>query len=226
MSKVMLVRPKRTQPAYKASSSVESTPSTTTPKKDPPLPPLLRGGYKGGPFGDKNLREKSPTEPSVESLLEQTTGLSVDQKKALLDRLALELQAEKTTKKDSNRDLDMWATGLLQAISKVVVGHSYGILLIKKTVGTTAHWTPVHNFMEQSRLATCSVTERQGVYNLLADLVVASAMKAATYAGAPLSLKVVANCTNNVASCFESAFPGYLASGLAKVVVKQMTATR
>ena len=159
----------------------------------------------------------------VDSLLDAARKLTKEQRKSLLAQLALDLQ---TSKKDSSRDLDMWSHGVYVALTKVLAGHNYGELLVRKTIQAPAYWSPVQEFMEASGFSQCSVTERQGIYQLLGDLVVRSAARTSARKAIPLTLKFVASCSANVAATFEQEFPGYIASGLAKVVVRQLITQR
>ena len=77
--------------------------------------------------------------------------------------------------------------------------------------------------MADAKLDKLAVPERQSVYNLLADLVVRHAHGISMRSAAPLSPKLVANCSNNVASIFDKAFPGYVRAGLAHIVARQLT---
>jgi hypothetical protein len=78
--------------------------------------------------------------------------------------------------------------------------------------------------MRASKLLDLPVLERQQAYNLVAELLVQYAKVAARRSGAPMSPKLVANCSQNVAGVFDSAFPGYAASGLARMVVRARAA--
>lgn len=145
--------------------------------------------------------------------------LNKEQKQDLLDRLALE-----NVKGADNRDLDMWSVGVARALADAIGvsdREAYGQMLCKRQLGLSSTWRPIEEFMRSSGLADLVVVERQAVYNLLAQLVVEAAGFTARRSGTPLSLKLTAQHTPSVAGIFERAFPGYVAAGLAQVVVRQ-----
>lgn len=157
---------------------------------------------------------------SVESLLEATKGLSLAEKKALVAQLSLAL----ATGEDAARDQSMWSSAVYQALSKAVPAHGYGEMLVRKQMSASASWSHVRDFMQASDFSSCSVVERQGIYNLLADLLLRYVRRISARQGLPVTLKLIASCSAHVGATFESEFPGYLSSGLGKVIVRQMLA--
>lgn len=156
----------------------------------------------------------------VESLLAATESLSLAEKKALVAKLSLEL----TGSADASRDQSMWASAIYQALSKAVPAHGYGELLVRKQMSASNSWCHVRDFMQASDFSSCSVVERQGIYNLLADLLLRYVRRISARQGLPVTLKLIASCSAHVGATFESEFPGYLSSGLGKVIVRQMLA--
>jgi hypothetical protein len=148
--------------------------------------------------------------------------LSADDKKKLLDRLLADqmLNAKDT---GSDREIAMWAEAVHQALTDLVGGSggmTAGPVLLRKVLRVGTAWEPIATFMKASKLHDLPVVERQKAYNLLAHLLVRYARQAAARSGAPLAPKLLANCTQNIAGVFESAFPGYVHAGLAKVAVR------
>jgi hypothetical protein len=148
-------------------------------------------------------------------------GLDSTAKKELLDRLLLEQQMNPDRGQD--RDKDMWAAAVYRELSRIGGGADGGLMpqgVIRKAVAVGTSWQHVESFMKNSRLAEMTVTEKQAVYYLLAQLLVEHARYVARNSGAPLGVKLVTQCTGNLAGVFENAFPGYLEAGLARVVAR------
>lgn len=159
------------------------------------------------------------------TLLNQIDLLSANDRKRALDHLALR-QLE--TQGGQNPDLDMWSSAVHWALERAIAstgGESYGLLLVRRQVGSSANWRPVEAFMADSGLVALNRAKRNGVYVLLAQLLVDHAEYVSDRSGAPLSAKLVAQCAGNVAGLFEQQFPGYLAAGLASFAAEQMAST-
>lgn len=153
-------------------------------------------------------------------LAEQILKLSPKDRKELLDQLLLEQQL---TERKADRDVDMWAAAVHRELVRRIGasdGGVIGITIVRKLVGTAVSWGSVETFMRASKLAELAVVERQRVYFMLAELLVRHALVVARRGGFPLSAKLVAQCTSNLAGVFEDAFPGYLEAGLAKMVAR------
>lgn len=226
-----------TRPAYTREQVTRrvAVPSVTSRVEEKTQSRGLGGEEYGTPFGVPSSPHVSPgecrkekKESNVASLLEQANSLTAAQRQELLDNLALNNQL--THKAATNRDLDMWAEAVAIALDEVVGsntgegGGSYGSLLVKRSLGSSACWRPIEAFMEKSKLRSLMVNERQAIYLLLARLLVEHCKERCRYVGAPLSLKFVSQQTSSVAGVFEQSFPGYLAAGLAPMVAKQMQA--
>lgn len=189
------------------------------------------GGGKGKSLDSPNNHPPTSSPAATKNNDEKTSlvdlaSLSAEQKKTLLAQLSLELADSAKGSKDQSRDIEMWSSAVFDALGKVVPAHGYGQLLVRKQLGASTSWSHIRDFMQASDFASCSVVERQGVYNLLAELLLRYVRRVASYQGMPVTLKLVASCSANVGSAFESEFPGYLASGLGKVIVRQMLAQK
>lgn len=161
----------------------------------------------------------------VDELLTHANALTRSERKELLDRLALATHL--TDRAANNRDLEMWAISVSSALHDAIgsgVGVAYGSMLVKRTMAASSNWRPIEDFMASSGLADLQVVERQAVYSMLAKLLVEHAEQVAARSGAPLSPKLVGGCAVNIGGVFDSAFPGYLAAGLAPMVAAQMGA--
>lgn len=178
------------------------------------------GGAQGGAY----THAKGPVQ--VSDLLSLAQTLTAADRLALLDQLAL--QNQMAAKAAASPDLDMWAEGVRMALDDAIGGAEgqYGALLVKRLLAPSASWRPVEAFMASSKLGGgLQRTERMAVYYMLARLLVDDAERACEWTGAPLSAKVVAQRTDRLAGVFEQSFPGYLASGLAPLVARQMLGT-
>lgn len=187
--------------------------------KKAPLYPLSMDRGIGGAFTPPPQSSGPDCEnDELNNLLAAAAKLSTEQKKILLDRLALDLQEASGA---ASRDQDMWAAGVLRALDKAMPGHGYGLLLVRKNLAAHGHWAPVKGFVEASGVQKRSVAERQAFYMLLGDLLVTDAQRTAGRNRIPLSLKYVAACAVNLAAVFDSQFPGYLSAGLVGVLIKK-----
>ncbi|MGL4650229.1 MAG: hypothetical protein ACRC1H_12545 [Caldilineaceae bacterium] len=166
--------------------------------------------------------DPTPT-TDLNKALASAQALTEDQRRELIAQLSLDLHSKGTPK---DRDIEMWATAVHEALQDALggaLGAQVGVLAVKKVVGAASAWAPVEEFMRRSKLQESQSRERLSLYRLLADLMVNYARKIARHTGAPLSLKLVANCSPHLAGLFDAAFPGYLASGLAHVVAARLT---
>lgn len=189
------------------------------------VPPSIEGVYPPGGIGGK-VKEKEKPSVSLADLLTLAEQLPNAERKTLLAQLALKAQSSDG---GQDRDKDMWAQAVYEALARAFEhegGAGQGPALVKRSVSVPAAWAPVADFMASSKLDDLTVTERQSVYGLVAQLVVQNARSIARRVNAPLSAKLVASCASNVASLFDNAFPGYLAAGLAPIVAKQLTSAR
>ena len=218
-NRVMITRPRR--PLSGLPRSVESKEKQTGGLN--PLPPSFGG--EGGFIRD---HRKSEVEvDAVAGILSQAQSLTAKQRQELLDQLALANRLSRSA--DQDRDLDMWATAVYSILTDCVAsedGSGYGRLLVKQSLGLSQNWRPVQEFMAQSRLCELKVPERASVYFMLAELLIKHAEKIAGRTGAPLGPKLVGSCAHSIAGVFDSAFPGYLRAGLAKIAARQLVAHR
>jgi len=213
----------------------EDLPSKTS-RQEPPYPhhPPRSGGGGGGlpaaarlPAQGGALTSARDVTPTVSSLLTLASTLTAKQRQELLDQLALTSQMTRNASQD--RDLDMWAAAVYEALvasDTGRVGEGYGQLLVKRLLSPSAVWRPVQEFMRHAKLNELTVVERRSVYGMLANLLVTHAQSISDYTGAPLGPKLVGSCTQNIAGVFEKAFPGYVRAGLAKIAAKQLVTRR
>lgn len=201
--------------------------SENRPRKSLPTPPPLpREGVGGGmrTAPDAPMHAQAPMrESSVEKILAQAESLTAKQRQELLDQLSLANQMTRTAGQD--RDLDLWATAIHDALTNCALASGasdFGRLLVKRALAPTQNWRPIQNFMEESRLCELKVVERASVYYLLAELLVKHAARIADRSGAPLGPKLVGSCAHGIAGIFDQAFPGYLRAGLAKIAARQL----
>lgn len=181
--------------------------------------PPYRGGYIS-PVSPSHGGEKKK-KLSVDDVVSLAAQLSAADRKELLARLALEVQTRST----DSRDLTMWADAVYQRLHEAIgtsEGTGVGPLPVRRLLAAVANWAPVEKFMQDSRLQSLTVPKRLAVYHMLAGLLVDDAQRVARLAGAPLTVKFVAGRSAHIAAVFDTAFPGYLAAGLAHVVAAQL----
>lgn len=210
MARVALARPLRTSNSY---GRVESQTNSKSPL---PTTPSLEGGGEGGAVDEKK-------KISLDDLLILANGLPKSERKQLLATLALDSQL---TESSGTRDPDMWSRAVYDGLVAATGGQDGGVVgpaVVKRLVATPAAFRPVASFMETSKMATLTVTERQSIYGALAKLVIENARAIARRSNIPLSPKLVSNCATNITGIFDQSFPGYLANGLALIVARRIT---
>lgn len=128
-----------------------------------------------------------------------------------------------------DRDLDLWSSAVHEALVRALGpsdGAAYGPQVIRRLVAAPVAWGPVEDFAGLLGVADMTPAERMAVFRLLASLVVRRARQVADRAEIPLSAKLAAQMASQVAAIFDSAFPGYVASGLARVVARRAASRR
>lgn len=189
------------------------------------------GGERGGPPSPSIEGRRGPNSPPVGApdldnyqqaldLVEKLTGSDL---KKLYDHLALRL----ATVEAPQRDLSMWATAVYDALTASNGGSGAGLpgpLAVKQLLGARSCWSYVESFARSLGAEELRPAERLSLYRLLANLLVLRCVDVARHARIPLSAKLVANNCSDIASVFESAFPGYVGSGLVGVLVKRLLA--
>lgn len=214
-NRVTLVHPRKTTTPVLGPRALEKSKPLGI-RGTPPFP--LKGRGKGSPSthvgsGGSELSE-------YEEVTRKALALPAKQQRELLDRLALSLSSEVP----GDRDLIMWATGVCEALTSALGGAGGGEInpyLSKRLLGPASVWKPVAALAEQIGFKQLSVVERQAAYQFLALIFVEHVREVSRRSGAPLSLKLAANCAANIAGVFEAAFPGYLGSGLALMPFRQ-----
>lgn len=183
-----------------------------------PTPPTPVGGGVGG--GGCYPGPASRT--TVKDVLNLAKELSADDAKTLLAQLAL---ANQTPSNSEARDVQMWSQAVYEGLVKAHGGSGAGVpgpLVVQRSVGSSSSWGPVFAFVKAAGFDRLKVVERQAVYHFLADLVIKHATWVSRERGAPLSARLVANCSVNVAALFDQNFPGYLKAGLAHMVARSL----
>ena len=180
--------------------------------------PSIEGVLHTPPFISHGDEKEKKT--SVDELVNLASKLTKPELKELLARLAL---SASTADRTDSRDLDMWVVGVQTAMARAI-GSSDGAALapmhLKRNLAAVSSWGAVQDFMTRSKLGEADVMHRQAVYMRLAELVVRVAHSNARAVQAPLTVKLVASRAENIAAIFDTAFPGYLAAGLASIIVR------
>jgi hypothetical protein len=114
-------------------------------------------------------------------------------------------------------------TNSLVSIIGGQAGAAHGIMLVKRSLAISSSWGPVAEFMSAAGFDRLEVSKRQSVYYMLADLLVKYASSLSRKLKVPLTPKLVANCAQQIAAVFDTAFPGYVAAGLAPLVAARLT---
>jgi hypothetical protein len=157
-------------------------------------------------------------------LLEKILALPSTVRKQLLDRVQLAVLTDSAAN-EKDRDLVLWSDAVYQHFIAAEQGSfavGAGPLAFRKLLAPSVAWTPIWSFMQAAKLDQLPVVERQGVYQMLAEILVLHVKEICEHTGAALSPKMVANCCHLVRGAFDNSFPGYLEAGLVKVVVAQM----
>lgn len=201
-------------------------PPTRSPKKvaapgGTPCTPPLKGGVLG-------VHQPAPAgrndEERIKALLAEVQTLSGTGRRKLLDELSL---ATLAAVKPDERDLQMWARSVAEALSGLTTdtpGGSYGVTLVRRSLATAACWQPVHDFCQEVGFERLDMPSRQRAYDLLATILLRHVSSVSARSGAPVVLKLVANCVPQVRALFDQQFPGYLASRIALLPFRQHAA--
>jgi len=183
----------------------------SSPSRSTPLYPISMDMGMGG-------RESVP---EVSDLLTAAQRLSPEQRRELLDRLALETQKPRSR---NDRDVVMWSQAIYEAIVEAF-GDASGLggpAAIQRLVAPASNRASVEEFMQATGLAKLNVREQQVAYRLIARLLVDRAREVARHSGLPFSVKLTINCLGELRGIFDRAFPGYLRNGLAALIVRRM----
>jgi len=196
---------------------------------------ILNRGHKAGVASLPSFSRSTPlnpismdigmggrqTVPEVSDLLTAAKQLSPDQRRELLDRLALETQKPRSR---NDRDVVMWSQALYEAIVEAF-GDASGLggpAAIQRLVAPAPSRASVEEFMQATGLTKLNVREQQVAYRLIARLLVDRAREVARHSGIPFSVKLAINCLSELRGIFDRAFPGYLRNGLAALIVRRM----
>lgn len=208
MKKVILTRPSYRQ----KNTENEHTPSFPS-----------KGGREEGDSSPRiQIEEKEVTSKTLDQAQDLASKLSAADQKKLLDFLSLKLL--ESGESGQTRDVDMWALAVYEATVAAIGtngGGMAGPLALKRLLAARSSWGPIETFAAYVGLPKLQVAERQGAYRLLANMLVDRAQGVARAVRAPLTGKLVANNTADIAAIFDASFPGYLAGGLALVVFRR-----
>ena len=220
---VITQRPEYTRPAYARGNS-SPTPNNTTPSRAhaaqcTTTTNVVSVVHVAAHVSDAHTKQ----EEQLDNLLEQMTQLTPALQKQLLDRVAARQLLDQSSKR-ADRDIAMWAAAAYDAFCSAIGGPGaagVGPVIARRLLGVASAWQPVEQFMAAAKLQELPVVDRQAVYYMLADLLVEQTRSIARYTGAPFSVKLMSTVVVNIAGLFDSAFPGYLEAGLARVVARR-----
>lgn len=220
MQRVILTRPKyRSTPFQRKSSEGEGVAlarksarkSQTNDSNPHPTTPSIEGG--GGGVGFVGVESRKDT------ALEMLNSLPEAQQRQILDALALKLNTEQET--EAGRELTLWGAAVAEALERETRS-SVGALLARRQLSTRSAWKPVADVLVAAGGNRLTVAERQALLTFLARVLVKHAVTVSARSGAPLSLKLVTNCTGNLPGLVDQEFPGYAAAGLLPIVARRL----
>lgn len=161
---------------------------------------------------------------SIPIMLTDINTLPLAELKAQLDRLALAYQ-ERQKPSTQDRDLGLFSDAVHSKITDILAGNiagNTGPLAVRELFRVPGIWGPILAFLQRTGYAELPPAQKVVIYSFLAELVVRHAYTVSRRSKAPLSPKLVASCSGNLGGLFEREFPGYLRSGLAKIVASRM----
>lgn len=187
----------------------------------PPLIPVGVGGVGELPPESKKAIEKE----TLDSWKRKLRELPVSTQKTLSDFLLLELRSTQKLVPSQDRDVEMWIHSVQEALQTTLKKAPTGISR------KSPLWEPfvtsfgeIHDFLVAAGIVGLQSTQRKGLYNLLAKLLVAHSKSLAGHIDVPVSPKFVCGQSHMIAGLFENAWPGYLEAGLAVRVVQSLAA--
>lgn len=117
----------------------------------------------------------------------------------------------------------MWADSLEQLLGQALGSPPAPRMRPPTILGSLRDsYKAVELFVQAAGLFRTASYDRKATYNLLAGLVVEYAKQLAAKIGAPLSFKFVLQNVEKLPALFDRAYPGYVASGLASIVINQL----
>lgn len=201
------------KPKSRSTGGQTATPSTT------PHPTPLQG--------DRGVGGVAMSRQTVNEAKTLIDRMNKEQRKEIGDYLAFISLGRKTggTVQDlkSNRDLGLWGDALVEAL-----GQALPSLVMSKHVQASvmqqleSSSVLAESIISQAAIPASQSYMRNAFYRVLANLLVQHSRSVAKYVKAPLSLKFCLGQADNLAGLVEDAYPGYLQSGMMKVVLQQM----
>lgn len=224
VKRAILTRPKYEREPYLRIRDPQKQNEGLSGKSGSPLP--LYRGEEGDPFPTRPRTSEKKEASTADELLALVEKLPAEDRRLLLDKLALK-QSEEEAPRASDRELNLWSAAVHDALNEALGSEDrgeVGLFVVRRQVGSRSAWIPIVDFMRSAKLADLTVAERQSIYSMLAKLLVDHASQVAQRSGAPLGPKLVSACAGSIRGVFERSFPGYLRAGLAPVVARQMKA--
>lgn len=164
-----------------------------------------------------------PAEPvdPVAQVLASVEQLSEKDRALVLAKLALQMKDTFLDSRDE-RDLNLWVGAVCDEVARVT-NTGQGRLKARQLLGTKAAWQPVKDQLQVLAPKEATAAQHAAILLFMARMLVEHADSVASFTGAPLTLKFVANCTAHVGALVERAFPGYASAGLLPFVVQKLT---
>ena len=183
-----------------------------------PTPIGVKGGCPSPPIIPRTISAVDKIKDGIKKLSKQERK-EVRDYLSLLDKNAL---ADKKIDQTATRDEDMWADQLYQCVQNALGSDrvsanrsSAALLLLRKS------YCVVERFLHDAKIYSDKSYERNAIYLLLANLLVKYSRSLAGKVGLPVSIKFTVQQIEKIPALFDLAYPGYLESGLASMVIYQ-----
>lgn len=191
---------------------------TATPPTTPHPTP-----YKG----DRGVGGVAMSRQTVNEAKTLIDAMTKEQRKEVADYIAFLGQGRRATRTaqdlKSNRDLGLWGDALVaalgQALPSLVTSKHIPASVIQQLEQSSV---VAESIISQAAIPASQSYMRNAFYRLLANLLVQHSRSLAKYVKAPLSLKFCLGQVDGLHGLVEDAYPGYLRSGMMKVVLQQM----
>lgn len=162
-----------------------------------------------------------------EKLKKELDGLSASQLKEVKDYLSLLIQSKASDTRSGlrpsqklTRDENLWLDSLHLKLSEATgISSSNPLVASGHDRTRTASFELAEAFLKDAGIWQKESYARKAVYDLLAGLLVAYAKQVTHKLKIPLGMKFVLQNTDKLPELFDLAYPGYLQSGLARMVI-------
>jgi hypothetical protein len=156
----------------------------------------------------------------IEECKQIFTALNSDTQQQLLDYMLLIRQQQKLTS-SQERKLNMWTDSLATELGRSL-GQSNRMFPLPLLSGAKSMFKQVEILMKDINMQDLNTPNTKAMYNMIARVLVHQASVVSAKAKIPVSMKLVLQTTTPIAALIDNHFPGYIQSGLMKMVMTQM----